>query len=109
MEKMQRIPLDKRLGASGDFPPRAAWLYLETYFRGMTRACESPKPAAPYWRLLKKCACVCRNMHLNDAFVAQAVAMALTKKYPAEIGNELLYLILVGPFRDVSLWEGGEQ
>ena len=108
---MQKAPLEERLGAGGDFPPRAAWLYLDAYFRSVEEACGIPEIAASYRELLIKCTRrrVGMDMKLNDTFAAQAAAMALTKKYPDKIGDELLYLILVRPFRDSSLWEGGEK
>ena len=87
-----------------DGAPGAAWLSMGTYFNYVTQACGQGA-AAHYWELLKSAPC----RGIDNDLVAQAAAKALTGKYPPEVGEELLYLILVRPYRDGAPWEGGKK
>ena len=77
---------------------------MDTYFNYVTQACGQGAAGALLGAAKER-----PLQGIDNDLVAQAAAKALTGKYPPEIGEELLYLILVRPYRDGAPWEGGRK
>lgn len=97
--KKKRIPLEKRLAGAGaeNCWPCAVWIFLGDYFLCLSEINQDLSYKDYYKTMLWD------KQHsygdIRNTFVAEAAAKAFMAVYPAEKGIELLYQILIKPFR----------
>jgi len=99
---MQRkTPLEERLrdAALGDGGcPKACWLYAGSYFRTLSEMGNGPQYTDFYDQAVSE-----GRYGLQDSFVAQAAAGALSGSLPPGEADGLLYRLLIMPFADKNI------
>jgi len=106
---MQRVPLEKRLrdaSAATARWPAACWLYMGAYFKALSEMSSDPCYLDFY-----DYACEGgRYGNIQDTFIAQAIADAISGTYPPETGSGLIWEVLLKPFLDRNIWrpKGGK-
>lgn len=99
---MQRIPLEKRLRSAESLWygwPAACRAFVDAYFHTLSEMSADRS----YMEFYNRAAANDTYGEIEDAFVAQAVAEAVSGVYLAEVGKELLYQILIKPFTDKNI------
>lgn len=100
---MQRIPLEERLrsaGASNSICPATAWIFMDSFFKNLSEMSLDYTYNAFYDDALVNGT----YGDIQNTFVAQAVYYAISGSYPSDIGEELLYQILIKPFADKNIF-----
>lgn len=101
---MQRIPLEKRLRSAESLWygwPAVCRAFVDVYFHTLSEMSADRS----YMEFYNRAEEDDTYGEIEDAFVAQAVAGAVSGVYPAEAGAELLYQILIRPFTDKNIWK----
>lgn len=101
---MQRIPLEKRLRSAESLWygwPAACRAFVDVYFHTLSEMSADRSYMEFYDRAEEDDT----YGEIEDAFVAQAVAGAVSGACPKEAGEELLYQILIKPFTDKNIWK----
>lgn len=99
MQKIQRIPLEKRLRASSvqkEGCPAACWSYLDTYCRALSEMSGDRRYQERYYHAVMDGI----YGNIEDNLVVQTAAEALSGDYPPEAAEEILYEMLIRPFTD---------
>lgn len=101
---MQRMPLEKRLRSAESLWygwPAACRSFVDVYFHTLSEMSADRS----YMKFYNWAEENDTYGEIEDAFVAQAVAEAVSGGYPKEAGTELLCQILIRPFTDKNIWK----